>query len=148
MPATGALDSDGTGEDGIQERDLTHKSVHRRAHDSVADFARLHQAATGTVQCRPHRGPRARGGFRRLNLKHTNKPNLLILTSSFPRSSDDDTCGYVREFARSLCPDYIVSILAPPDPDADDFRYDDMTVLRSWSPFPSRREPFAGSKDL
>jgi len=83
-----------------------------------------------------------------LNLKHTNKPNLLILTSSFPRSSDDDTCGYVREFARSLCPDYIVSILAPPDPDADDFRYDDMTVLRSWSPFPSRREPFAGSKDL
>jgi glycosyltransferase involved in cell wall biosynthesis len=81
-------------------------------------------------------------------LKHANKPNLLILTSSFPRNGSDDTCGYIREFARSLSEDYSVTVLAPPDCGTDDRKEEDLTIIRSWSLVPSRWEQFRGTADL
>src|SRR5262249_22224020 len=80
--------------------------------------------------------------------KYTNKPRILILTSSFPRTSKDDTCGYIREFARSLCPSFVVSVLAPRDRAYDDQCYDELSVARSWSPIPLRWDPFTASSDL
>jgi glycosyltransferase involved in cell wall biosynthesis len=81
-------------------------------------------------------------------LNHAHKPNLLILTSSFPRNGGDDTCGYVREFARALSPDFSVTVLAPPDSCTDDPIGDGLRVIRSWSPVPSRWEQFRGTVDL
>ena len=72
----------------------------------------------------------------------------MILTSSFPRTKADDTCGYVREFAQSLSADFSVTVLAPPDRGSDDAIHDGIRVVRSWSPIPSRWEQFSASSDL
>jgi glycosyltransferase involved in cell wall biosynthesis len=39
------------------------------------------------------------------------KPTLLILSSSFPSSPDDESCGYVREFACRMALEFDVQVL-------------------------------------
>lgn len=73
---------------------------------------------------------------------------LLILTSSYPRSDEDETCGYVREFARSLSTDFRVTVLAPPDPRGQEARPADFSLQRSRSPLPARLDPVLASEDL
>ncbi|MGH9765242.1 MAG: glycosyltransferase family 4 protein [Blastocatellia bacterium] len=63
-------------------------------------------------------------------MKPAVKPGLLILTSSFPRSALDGTCGYVREFADSLSACFDVTVLAPGDL-SDDSSYRSFKVERS-----------------
>jgi glycosyltransferase involved in cell wall biosynthesis len=72
----------------------------------------------------------------------------LILTSSFPRGPNDETCGYVREFARRLSNDFNVVVLAPPDTSGDGWPGDDFVLLRSPSPMPARIDAFQASQDL
>ena len=76
------------------------------------------------------------------------KPRLLILTSSFPCGPDDETCGYVRQFARHLAADFNITVLAPPA---------DQTVAMAGEPFrlvhsapllPARFNPFQSATDL
>jgi glycosyltransferase involved in cell wall biosynthesis len=76
------------------------------------------------------------------------KPNLLILTSSFPARAGDETCGYIRDFARSLSPDFNVTVLAPADRDAEAWPEDLFTLARSSSPLPRRLDPFQASADF
>ncbi|MCI0487425.1 MAG: glycosyltransferase family 4 protein [Blastocatellia bacterium] len=77
-----------------------------------------------------------------------NRPNLLILTGSFPRSPDDETCGYVRGFARSLAAEFDVQVLAPPDSKASDGHVDTFRLARSKSLLPERVDPFQASRDF
>ena len=76
------------------------------------------------------------------------KPNLLIVTSSFPRSARDETCGYVREFARRLAVDFNVRVIAPPDPSATPWPRDAFDLTRSKSPLPYRLNAFRSASDL
>jgi phosphatidyl-myo-inositol dimannoside synthase len=90
-------------------------------------------------------------------LKHSRKPNLLILTSSFPSSHDDETCGYIRDFARSMSVKFDVEVLAPPDRRSIEWPADVFKLTRSASlltglpglPWlPGRRNGFQASSDL
>ena len=75
------------------------------------------------------------------------RPNLLILTSSFPRGPSDETCGYIRDFARSLSGEFNVQVLAPPDASAAEWPLDTFKLVRS-RPLLRALEPFQGSCDL
>ena len=75
------------------------------------------------------------------------RPNLLILTSSFPRGPRDETCGYIRDFARSLCSEFNVKVLAPPDAPAEVWPPEAFTLVRSRS-LMGALERFQGSRDL
>src|SRR5437763_6039642 len=81
-------------------------------------------------------------------LKHSYKPTLLLLTSSFPSSPDDETCGYVRDLARSLAAEFNVTVLAPTDCRAVGWPSDAFTLTRSRSVLPFRRDPFQAGDDL
>lgn len=81
-------------------------------------------------------------------LKHSHKPTLLLLTSSFPRSPDDETCGYIRDFARGLSVDFNVTVLAPPDRSAVQWPPDAFMLTRSRSLLPRRLDPLQAGADL
>src|SRR6266550_4546369 len=81
-------------------------------------------------------------------LKHSYKPTLLLLTSSFPSSPDDETCGYVRDFSRSLAAEFNVTVLAPPDRRAVRWPSDSFKLIRSRSVLPFLRDPFQAGDDL
>jgi glycosyltransferase involved in cell wall biosynthesis len=81
-------------------------------------------------------------------LKHNGKPALLMLTSSFPCSPDDEICGYIRDFARSLAVHFDVTVLAPPDRRAIQWPSDSFTLTRSRSVLPLRLDPFEAGDDL
>jgi len=72
----------------------------------------------------------------------------LILTSSFPSSPGDETCGYVRDFARALAKDFCVEVLAPPDKRASPWRNDVFKLKRSRSVIPVELNSFQSSRDL
>jgi glycosyltransferase involved in cell wall biosynthesis len=72
----------------------------------------------------------------------------LVLTSSFPSSPDDETCGYIRDFARRLGSEFGVTVLAPPDAEAGAWPTDTFTLVRSWSLVPRMLDPFQGGVDL
>lgn len=76
------------------------------------------------------------------------KPTLLILTSSFPSSYDDETCGYVRDFARYLTLDFDVQILTPADAKASDTNQYPFQLIRSKSFLPKRLDPLQAGRDL
>ena len=80
-------------------------------------------------------------------LMDCDRPNLLILTSSFPRGPNDETCGYIRDFARSVAREFNVTVLAPPEASTADWPADDFTLVRSRSLL-GALEPFQGSRDL
>jgi glycosyltransferase involved in cell wall biosynthesis len=71
-----------------------------------------------------------------------------LLTSSFPCSPDDQTCGYIRDFARSLSVQFNVTVLAPPDRSALQWPPDEFALTRSWSVLPARLDPFSARADL
>jgi glycosyltransferase involved in cell wall biosynthesis len=81
-------------------------------------------------------------------LKHSDKPSLLLLTSSFPNSPDDETCGYIRDFASSLAADFNVTVLAPPDPAAVLWSTGHFTVTRYSSLLPQSVDPLTAGADL
>lgn len=56
-----------------------------------------------------------------------------MLTSSFPRSPEDETCGYIRDFARSLSSEFRVQVLTLPDRDAGKWPPDAFKLARSVS---------------
>ncbi len=67
------------------------------------------------------------------DLNKHRRPRLLILTSSFPRSPEDETCGYIRDFARSLSTEFEVQVLTLPDRDACTWPDDSFKLTRSAS---------------
>lgn len=81
-------------------------------------------------------------------LKDSHKPELLLLTSSFPSSAVDETCGYIRDFARSLSSEFSVTVLAPRDRNAVDWPRDAFTLKRSRAVLPLRLDPFQAGRDL
>ena len=81
-------------------------------------------------------------------MKHSDKPNLLLLTSSFPSSPGDETCGYVRDFARSLAVEFNVTVLAPPDRRAVGWPSDAFKLIRSRSFLRFIQDPFQAGDDL
>jgi glycosyltransferase involved in cell wall biosynthesis len=81
-------------------------------------------------------------------LTHREKPTLLLLTSSFPCSPTDETCGYIRDFARSLAADFSVTVLAPPDRSAVQWPPDAFTLIRSGSVVPASLDPFGAGSDF
>jgi glycosyltransferase involved in cell wall biosynthesis len=82
-------------------------------------------------------------------LKHSSdKPTLLLLTSSFPSTPDDDISGYVRDFAHSLSVDFDITVLAPPDRAAAPWPTDVFSVTRSRSVWPLALDPFNAGADL
>jgi len=70
------------------------------------------------------------------------------LTSSFPTGASDETCGYIRDFARSVSPDFNVKVLAPADRNAQAWPEDLFTLSRSSSPLPEWLDPFQASMDF
>jgi glycosyltransferase involved in cell wall biosynthesis len=76
------------------------------------------------------------------------KPKLLILTSSFPSGPADETCGYIRDFARSLSLDFEVQVLAPPDRNANDWPADEFKLARSSSVLPGSFDMFQATRDF
>ena len=76
------------------------------------------------------------------------KPNLLILTSSFPRNAQDETCGYVRDFARNLSKEFDVRVLTLPDDQATEWPEDVFTLMRSRTLLPSALNRAQASSDL
>jgi glycosyltransferase involved in cell wall biosynthesis len=76
------------------------------------------------------------------------KPSVLILTSSFPSSLDDETCAYVREFARRLATEFDVQVLAPADSQARDVEGEAFKLRRSKSFLPQSLNPLQASHDL
>ncbi len=81
-------------------------------------------------------------------LRNSAKPNLLILTSSFPRNTQDETCGYVRDFARNLSSEFNVRVLTLPDNQASEWPEDLFTLVRSRSFVPSALNRAQASRDL
>lgn len=81
-------------------------------------------------------------------LNNPPKPRLLILTSSFPSAPEDETCGYIRDFARSLSSEFQVQVLAPPDERALDWPADDFSLMRSSSLLPSSIDVFQATRDF
>ena len=71
-----------------------------------------------------------------------------MLTSSFPSSPGDDTCGFVRDFAHSLSSEFKVTVLAPPDRQAVECSSSAFRLTRSRSVVPLRIDPFQASVDL
>ena len=76
------------------------------------------------------------------------KPNLLILTSSFPRDARDETCGYVRDFARKLSEDFNVEVLTLADDQAAEWPRDRFKLIRSKSLLPRSLNRAQASNDL
>jgi len=72
----------------------------------------------------------------------------LILTGSFPATPADETCGYVREFARGLASDFNVTVLAPPDENGRDRPAAEFKLERSRSPLPRAIDPFQATVDF
>ena len=75
-------------------------------------------------------------------------PSLLLLTSSYPRSGDDQTSGYIREFARRLSREFDVTVLTLPDPGADDEDTEPLRVKRARCLLPDRLNPLLAGSDL
>jgi glycosyltransferase involved in cell wall biosynthesis len=71
-----------------------------------------------------------------------------MLTSSFPTGPDDDTCGYIRDFARSLSSEFCVKILTLPDGHVGDGSQSDFWLMRSKSVLPELLDPLRASYDL
>jgi glycosyltransferase involved in cell wall biosynthesis len=76
------------------------------------------------------------------------KPNLLILTSSFPRNPQDETCGYIRDFARTLSGEFNIEVLTLADPEATEWPSDLFTLFRSKSFLPAKLNRAQASSDL
>ena len=76
------------------------------------------------------------------------KPRLLILTSSFPTGPEDETCAYIRDFARSLSSQFEVRVLAPPDDRACDWPADHFTLERSSSLLSGSKDLFQATRDF
>jgi glycosyltransferase involved in cell wall biosynthesis len=84
------------------------------------------------------------------------RPSLFILSSSFPSSRDDETCGYVREFAQAMALEFDVEVLVPADAKAsdtgniigNDTNQDVFHLKRSKSFLPSRLDPLQAGRDL
>jgi glycosyltransferase involved in cell wall biosynthesis len=72
----------------------------------------------------------------------------LILTSSFPRESNDQTCAYIAELASRLSEEYRVTVLAPADREAADWHDSQFNLRRSRSLLPRSLDPFQASTDL
>jgi glycosyltransferase involved in cell wall biosynthesis len=81
-------------------------------------------------------------------LKQESKQRLLILTSSFPSGPDDETCGYVREFARRLSSEFDVTVLTLADRHAEAERSAPYKLTRAASLLPARYNPLQASADL
>jgi len=81
-------------------------------------------------------------------LRHSKKPKLLLLTSSFPGSPGDETCGYIRDFARSLATYFDITILAPPHRSKSVWPLDVFMLKRSASLWPKAIDPFNAGEDL
>ncbi|MFL6277051.1 MAG: glycosyltransferase family 4 protein [Blastocatellia bacterium] len=81
-------------------------------------------------------------------MKPETKSRLLILTSSFPCGPDDETCGYVRHFARHLASDFCVTVLAPPADQTVVMAVEPYRLIRSASLLPGRFNPFRSATDL
>jgi glycosyltransferase involved in cell wall biosynthesis len=71
-----------------------------------------------------------------------------MLTSSFPAGPDDETCGYIRELARSLSAEFDLTVLAPPDEAAADDAYTEFALVRSGPVLPRAWNPFQAGRDL
>ncbi len=70
------------------------------------------------------------------------------MTSSFPAGPGDETCGYIRDFARSVSPDFNVKVLAPADRNAEAWPEDLFALARSSSLLPEWLDPFQASRDF
>ncbi len=86
-------------------------------------------------------------------MKNQRRPKILILTSSFPRGPEDETCGYVREFARRIGSDFQVRVLAPSDNRAEDHQADGhppdvFTLTRAPALLPRALDPLQASADF
>jgi len=81
-------------------------------------------------------------------MTHSTKPKLLILTSSFPSGPGDETCGYIRDFARGLSSEFEVQVLAPPDRTARNWPADDFALARSCSVVPESIDAFQATRDF
>ncbi|MBI3654374.1 MAG: glycosyltransferase [Acidobacteria bacterium] len=75
------------------------------------------------------------------------KPSLLMLTSSFPASPDDETCGYVRDLARCVAQEFAVQVLAPAEVRAEATSYPEFQLTRSHSLLPPALDPLQASRD-
>ena len=76
------------------------------------------------------------------------RPRLLILTSSFPNGPDDETCGYLRQFARRLSSEFRITVLAPADQQAKLESSEPYKLLRAPSLLPGRFNPLQSAADL
>lgn len=81
-------------------------------------------------------------------MKQAVKPRLLILTSSFPNGPGDETCAYVRGFARHLSFEFDVTVLAPADRRAEATCGEPYKLVRAPSFVPGRLNPFQATADL
>ena len=81
-------------------------------------------------------------------MKQDAKARLLILTSSFPSGANDETCGYVRQFARHLSIEFDATGLAPADRRAEPERGEPYKLIRAASLLPARCNPVQASADL
>ena len=72
----------------------------------------------------------------------------MILTSSFPGGPDDETCGYIREFARRLTTEFSITVLAPPDAQANPVDGEPFRLVRSLSLRPRQLSSFQAGVDL
>lgn len=81
-------------------------------------------------------------------MRREDKPTLLLLTSSFPRGPGDETCGYIRDFARSLSRKFDVEILAPRDSKPVEWTTNEFRLRRAWSILPARLDSFTSDADL
>lgn len=71
-----------------------------------------------------------------------------MLTSSFPSAPADETCGYIRDFARALSHEFDVRVLAPADSKAREWPEDSFSLVRSSSWLPGRLDPFRATVDF
>ncbi|MFL6213479.1 MAG: glycosyltransferase family 4 protein [Blastocatellia bacterium] len=81
-------------------------------------------------------------------MKQEAKQRLLILTSSFPSGPDDETCGYVRQFARCMSSEFDVTVLALADRRAESESGELYNLVRASSLLPARYNPLQASADL
>jgi glycosyltransferase involved in cell wall biosynthesis len=71
-----------------------------------------------------------------------------MLTSSFPGAPADETCGYVRDFARAISSEFDVRVLAPADGKAREWPEDSFSLARSTPWLPGRFDPFRATVDF
>ncbi len=71
-----------------------------------------------------------------------------MLTSSFPVAPEDETCGYIRDFARALSSEFQVTVLAPADKRSVRWPADTFSLHRSRSLLPASVDPFQSSRDF